>query len=124
VRLDIEAAAPAVGPLNAREGRLIDAAKAIDRAVGRESNKSPLIGVNTLLAGALGGEEYRRTGNPYEAAAKALAVRMALTPAVASRAAIVASRLGNMAGASQGVAAIARAAVMAVSAPESQPPAN
>jgi hypothetical protein len=112
IRQDIEAKAPGVAPLNARESKLIDTARALARAVGRESNKSPLIGVNTLASGAFGAEEYRRTGDPYSAAAAALAIRMALTPAATSRVAIIASRLGRMPGAVP--ANVARVAVQAV----------
>jgi hypothetical protein len=108
LRTAIEGVVPDVGPLNAREGRLIDAAKSIARAVGRESNKSPLIGVNTLTSGAIGGA----VGGPGGVAA-ALVMRMGLTPEVATRAAIVAHRLGKMSGSTP--AAVARAAVQAVS---------
>lgn len=113
MRQEIETQAPSVGPINAREGRLLDAAKTVARAVGREENKSPLIGVNTLASGVLGGEEYKRTGDPYHAAVVALGTRAALTPAVMTRAAIVASRLGQMS--PEIPAVIARIAVQAVS---------
>lgn len=119
VRQGIEAQAPDVGPLNAREGRLIDAAKTIARAVGRESNKSPLIGVNTLASTAFGAEEYKRTGNPYMSAVYALGARGILTPAVMSRAAIVASRMGRLPGAVP--ANIARIAVQAVLETQDEP---
>ncbi len=119
MRQGIEAQAPAVGPLNAREGRLIDAAKTIARAVGRESNKSPLIGVNTLASAAFGAEEYKRTGNPYMSAVWALGARGALTPAVMSRAAIVAARMGRLPGAVP--ANIARVAVQAVLETQDEP---
>lgn len=95
MRKGIEAQVPEVGPLNARQSRLLDVAKSIARATGREENKSPLIGVNTMISGAIGGEELARTHDPAAAAAKALAVRLALTPAVATRAAIVAARLAE-----------------------------
>jgi hypothetical protein len=99
LREDIEGltggAAGKVAQLNARESKLIDVAKSIARAVGREENKSPLIGVNTLLSGAVGGARYANSGDPYEAAAWALASRAALTPAVATRVAIVAYKLGK-----------------------------
>lgn len=121
VREAIEQHAPEVGPLNKRQGSLIDAAKAISRAVGRESNKSPLIGVNTLVAGAYGGQDYARNGDPFVAAAKAAALRAALSPAVASRAAIVAYRLGQMSGQVPANAArVADAAIRAVLAEDQQ----
>lgn len=102
----------AVKGLNAREGRLLDAAKAIARAVGREENKSPLIGVNTMISGAVGTGTYAKTKDPYQAAVNTLATRMALTPAVASRAAIVAYKLGQMSPTVP--ATIARLAIQAV----------
>lgn len=120
LRRTIERQVPEVGPLNARESRLIDVAAAIERATGREANKSPLIGVNTLASAAYGSEEYARTGNPAEAAAKALALRMMLTPAVATRAALVASRMADK---MPGTAAadIARVAVQVVSEAQQEP---
>jgi hypothetical protein len=115
MRLAIEKQAPAVGPINKRESELIDAAGTIARAVARESNKSPLIGVNTLASGAMGAGSYAKDRDPYSAAAWALGTRLALTPAVATRAAIVASRLGNMPNAVPANAArVAAAAVKAV----------
>ena len=124
IRQDIElgaeiSGAGRVGPLNAREGRLLDAAKAINRAVGRESNKSPLIGVNTMLAGAVGAGSYAKDRDPYTAAARALATRALLTPEVATRVAIVAYKLGKNSGA--GPANVARLALQAVLA-DDQPP--
>ena len=109
LRQAIEQLAPEVGPINAREGRLIDAAKALSRAVGRESNKSPLIGVNTIASGAVG---FGASGDPFVAAATALATRMALTPEVMSRVAIVAHQLGKTSGSAP--ASVARAALVAV----------
>ena len=95
LRKEIEYRAPAVGPLNARESKLIDAAKAISRAVEREANQNSLVGVKTVLAAGAGGAEYGRTGDPYTAAAKALALRAALKPEVASKMAIVAYKIGQ-----------------------------
>ena len=118
LRKDIETAATAagqfdVGPLNAREGRLLDAAKAIARGVGREANKNQLTGWTPLIAGGVVGmSDFARNRDPYSAAVKAIATRVALDPAVASRAAIVAYRLGNNSGA--GPANVARLAVQAV----------
>lgn len=113
MRQAIEGQAPAVGALNARESRLIDAAKALNRAVGREGNKNAISGVTSLMGGTVGAVDYYRSGDPYAAAAKGLALKMALTPAVATRAAIVAARLGQKSGAA--AATVARAAVQAVS---------
>jgi len=86
---------PGIAPLNARESKLIDAADAINRAVNREANQNALVGVKTLVGAGLGAEEYKRTGDPFGAATKALAFRWAMSPAVASRVAIVAYRLGK-----------------------------
>jgi hypothetical protein len=86
---------PGIAPLNARESKLIDAADAIAHAVAREANQNALVGVKTLAGAAVGAEEYNRTGDPFAAATKALAFRWAASPAVASRAAIVAYRLGK-----------------------------
>lgn len=118
IRQGIEAQVPQAGPLNAREGRLIDAAKAITKAVARDANQNQLYGVKTIAAAAYGGEDFHRNGDPYTAAVKALSLRMALTPAVVSRAAIVASRLGRMSGSVP--ATVAKAAVQAVSEAEQQ----
>lgn len=105
---------PAVGPLNARQGALLEAARTLTRAVGREANKNQVTGWTPLIAGGLvGGTELARTGDPYTAAVKALATRAALDPAVMSRAAIVAYRLGQTSGAAPAV--VARLAVQAVS---------
>ncbi len=120
LRRGIEAQVPEVGPLNARQSRLIDVAKAIARATGRESNKSPLIGVNTLVAGTVGGAEYGRTGDPVSAAAKALALRIGLAPAVATRAAIVAAKLAEKIPGTA-VADVARVAVQVVSESQEEP---
>lgn len=105
-----------IGPLNAREGRLIEAGKAIARAVARESNQNPLKNVNTWLALTAGGGALAGSGSPYHAAAAALATKLALNPAVASRAAIVAHRLGQTSGATP--ATVARAAILAVTSGE------
>lgn len=118
IRSDLEDLAPAIGPLNARESKLIDTAKAINRAVQREANQSPIYGVKTLAAGAIGlgaaGGTYAASRDPAKAAeafALTLAGRAALVPAVATRAAIVASRL---AGRGMEAATAARVAVAAV----------
>jgi hypothetical protein len=97
-RQAIEEAAPGVIKLNAREAKLIDAAKAINRAVGREANQYKLHGGKALVGAAVGTEELARTGSPFLAALKGLATTTVLQPSVMSRAAIVASRLGRMSG--------------------------
>ncbi len=94
MRQGIETLAPDVGPLNARESRLIDAARAISQATGREANRNALFGVPTIMSGIAGGEEYRRTGDPYTSAAKALVLRAGLHPAIATRLAYLAAQLG------------------------------
>jgi hypothetical protein len=97
-RQAIEAQAPEVGSMNAREAKLIDAQDAIKHAAGREENRSALFGVPSMVAGAVTGEESARTGDPTGALVKGLLVRGALSPAVASRVAIVAARLARMSG--------------------------
>lgn len=119
LKTGLEAAAPAIAPLNARESKLIDAAKAISRAVEREANQNPIYGMKTLASTAIGGEEYARKGDPTTAAATALAVRVGLHPAVASRMAIVASRLSKQLGVSAAVAA--RLAYYGMSETEQKP---
>lgn len=105
-----------VAQLNARESKLIDAAKTIARAVEREANQNKVYGVKTLVAGGVGGVQFYKEHDPASAAATALATRLALQPAVASRAAIVAYRLSKELGI--GAASAARLAVYAVSGSE------
>lgn len=112
-RKAIEAQVPDVGPLNAREGRLLDVARSINQAVGRESNRNQFFGMPSLLAGAAGSGEYARSGDPTSAAVAALAARFALHPAVATRAAILASQMADrIPGAA--VSDVARVAIQAV----------
>ncbi len=118
MRQGMESKVPEIRPLNRRESRLIDAAKALDRAIGREGNKSLVNGVTTLMSGAIGAGEYARTGDPYVAATEALIARTALAPSVATRAAIVAARLGKTSGAAP--ATVARAVVAALSEADEQ----
>lgn len=125
VRDALETVAPAIAPLNARESKLIDAAKAINRAVGREANQSQTYGMKALtsvglplMGGAVvGGGTYRQTQDPYMAAVTGLlttlGTRVAISPGVASRAAIVAAKLGKQGGMLPATAArVALAAVM------------
>lgn len=120
LRQDIEAVAPEVAALNGRESQLIDTARALNQAVNREGNRNALFGVPTVLAGAAGGGEYARTGDPFQATAMALAIRTGMHPAVATRAAILAAKIGaKMPG--QAPAAVARAAVQAISEAQDEP---
>lgn len=91
----IEAKVPGVGPLNAREAKLIDAMDAIQKAAGREENKNPLTGVSTVLSAAgAGGAAYGASGDPATALLSAAVVRGMITPAVATRAGYLAAKLG------------------------------
>lgn len=116
-RRAIERVAPEVGPLNARESQLIDVARALERATGRDANTQKLYGARAMVGGLVGGEEYHRTGDPFSATAKAAAMAAGMHPAVATRVAILAAKLGaQMPG--QVPAAVARAALQAVSESE------
>jgi len=118
----IERVAPEVGPLNARESKLIDALDAIQRASGREENRSALFGVPTLLAGSYGLAESSRS-DPTEAAIKALVARGALTPAVATRAAILAAKFARVPGTSAAMA-VRMAAILAMRESGAEEPAQ
>lgn len=85
-----------VGAMNAREGRLIDAQDAIQRAAGREENKglNPTA-VPNLIAGAVGASDAAYQKDPASALAITLATRAALSPAVMTRAAILAYKLAR-----------------------------
>lgn len=98
-RLAIERVEPGVGPLNAREAKVIDALEAIRKAAGREENRSALFGVPTLMAAAAGGSMYSANQDPTSAIFTTLVGRGLLTPAVATRAALLAERLGQKRGA-------------------------
>lgn len=97
-RLAIEGQAPEVGPLNAREAQIIDALEAIQRATGREENRNLLFGVPTMISGALGGLAGYNQGDPTQGLLAGLLARGLLTPQVASRAAILASRFARIPG--------------------------
>lgn len=86
---------PEIAALNARESRLIDAQDAIQRATGREENKSgDLRAMPWLIAGGIGLEEgYRK--DPAAGLAWTLATRALLSPAIATRAAYMAYRLAR-----------------------------
>lgn len=98
VREKIEAVAPNVKPLNARESKLIDAMDAIRHAAGREENRSALFGVPTLVAGAAAGTSYGANQDSTTALLTALVARGALTPAVASRAAMLTAKYARLPG--------------------------
>lgn len=118
-RKALEAAEPSIAPLNARESRLIDSARAIGQAVEREANRNALFGVPTLLAGGYAGAEYARGTHPAEAAAWGLAIRAGMHPAVASRVAIIASRMARTLGV--GASTAARVAFFAASETQKEP---
>ncbi len=80
-------------------------ARAVAQGVEREANQNRLVGVKTVASALAGGAEYQRTGDPYTAAAKAMALRYALSPEVASRMAIYAYRLGKIPGVAPAMAA-------------------
>lgn len=115
----LEQAAPAIAPLNARESKLIDAAKAIARAVEREANQYPIYGMKTMVAGGAAGGSYLQGDSPLTAMGKGLAVRAALTPGAQSRAAIVAARISKKLGVS--AASAARLAAYALLESEQEP---
>lgn len=90
---------PEIGPLNTRESQLIDAVKAIGKAVGREANTNQLTGWRSLVSGGaaatgatLGGQD------PTTAAALGILLRGGLQPAVASRVALTAARSSQQLG--------------------------
>ncbi len=103
--MEIEKVAPEVGPLNARESKLIDAVDAVAHAAGREENRSALFGVPTLLATGAAGGSYANTQDPTAAIIAGLATRGLLNPAVATRAAILAAKFYKVAGTSATTAA-------------------
>lgn len=115
LRQAIERRAPEVARLNARESKLIDAARAINRAIEREANQNALVGVKTIGAGMYGGVEYGRGDSPAAAVAKALAARALMTPAFATQAAILASRLARLSGVAPTSAARVAIAVLSES---------
>lgn len=120
-RLAIEAKVPGVGALNEQESKLIDALESIQKATGREENKNPLTGVSTILAmGAGGGSVYGATGDPVVALFTALAARGAITPTVATNAAIISAKLGSSKSFPYGSAAALRTALVLAARGENQ----
>lgn len=97
-RLAIEGAAPQVGPLNAREAKIIDALEAVQKATGREENRNLFFGVPTMLSATAGSAIGYNQGDTTQGLVAGLLARGLLTPAVASRAAILASRFAKVPG--------------------------
>lgn len=121
LREGVESVAPDVAPVNARESKLIDVARELARATGREGNLHKLYGARAMVAGAVGGgETYHRTGDPFKATAMAAALAAGLHPAVATRVAILAAKVGARTPAAA-PAAVARAAIQAISEAQDQP---
>lgn len=98
LRTGLEEAAPAIAPLNARESKLIDAAKAIRRAVEREANQSVLSGHKTALATLGGGAAFMGGGGPLMSLAGGALARAAMSPRVATTAAVLANRFQRQLG--------------------------
>jgi hypothetical protein len=122
MRQAIEKQAPDVGAVNLRESKLIDVARALARATGRDANRDQIIGtraiVGGLTGGALGGgASYEHGGSPSQTALTtavgSLVGTLGLHPAVATWAAILAAKIGQTVPGSA-VADVARAAVQAV----------
>lgn len=95
INTELQQKAAKIAPLNARESKLIDAAKTIARAVEREANQNQVYGVKSLVAGMGGASAYGSGQSPENSAAVALALRAGFHPAIASRAAIVSHRLAK-----------------------------
>lgn len=91
----LETKAPDIGPLNARESKLIDAAQAIAKAVEREANQSKLYGVKTLAALGGGGAAGAASGDPYVGAAVSMAGRRLLETDAMSWTSILAHRFAK-----------------------------
>ncbi len=119
IKTGLEAAAPEIAPLNARESKLIDAAKAIAKAVEREANQSKLYGVKTLASVGVGSGSYATGDDLPTAVGKGLATRALLNPGAQSLGAIVATRIAKELGV--GTATAARLAAMALRGSEQQP---
>jgi hypothetical protein len=100
VRTAMEAKAPDIAPLNARESKLIDAAKAIAKAVEREANQNPIYGVKSLASTGVG-----MTVGGLPGAAAGFATRQALRPGSMTTMAILANRLSSQLGLSAASAA-------------------
>lgn len=99
-----------IGALNAREGRLIDAQDAVKHAAGREENRNAIFGVPSLLAGGIGAGVGAQNNDPVQGLVYALGARALLSPAVMTRAAIIAAKLAKN---GYSAAAAARLAIQA-----------
>lgn len=104
MRRGIEQQVPAVGPINLRESKLIDTARALARATGRDANRDKLIGTRAVVGGLVGGTlagggAHERGVSSSETAMMtavgSLVGTMSLSPAIATRAAILAVKLGE-----------------------------
>lgn len=104
MRQAIEKQAPGVGPVNMRESKLIDVARSLARATGRDANRDQIIGTRAVVGGLTGGllsggGSYERGGSPGQTAMMtavgSLAGTLGLHPAVATRAAILAVKIGE-----------------------------
>lgn len=84
--------------INAREAKLIPAAKAIAHAVEREANQYKMHGWKNVTSGLLAGGGIAAGQDPDDAALMALAFRAGLSPALMSRVAILADRLASSMG--------------------------
>jgi hypothetical protein len=90
--------------VNAREAKLIPAAKAVVQAVEREANQYKFHGWKNVTSGMLLGGGIAAGQNPEDSALMALAFRAGLSPALMSRVAIYADRIAKALGVSAGVA--------------------
>lgn len=118
LRKELETRAPKIAPLNARESKLIDVAKALQAAIEREANQSAVVGVKTIASGGIGYGEYERSHSPASAIAFALGSRYLMAPAQMSRIAILAERLARLPGIAPATAARVAIAVVSESAQE------
>lgn len=122
INQELRQKAAAIAPLNDRETKLIEATKAIARAVEREANNNQIYGVKSMAAGMGGAAGYGLGVDPGTALATALALRVGFHPAVASRAAIVAYRASKELGIT--AAQASRLAVAAMSQQTEEPSAE
>lgn len=104
-RTEIERVAPGVKPLNERESKIIDALDSLEGAVGRLGNTDKLMGVRTIGAGLYGAGAMSGGDDPVSALVQAVVLRGLVSPNVASRAAILASRFAKVPGTTPAFAA-------------------
>ncbi|HXG71334.1 MAG TPA: hypothetical protein VNJ04_12080 [Gemmatimonadaceae bacterium] len=122
-REGIEKVAPEVGALNARESKLLDVIEAIQKASGREENKSWIYGMPTLMAAGIGGAQATSGNDPVGGLMTAVAARAMLSPAFASRAALLATRFAKVPGTAV-ADAVRMAAILTLREQENQNVAN